>query len=247
MKAAGWKVGELASRTGLSVRALHHYDAVGLLPPDGRSEAGHRLYSEADLSRLQQIKSLRQLGFSLKDIGRLFAEPGYRPECVIEEHVRRLRAHIQLQQSLLNRLERLAAAVARRETLQAEDLFDTIKEIEMSDNYSKHYTPEQLDQLKERAEGYGEAQMRAFEAEWAELIAKVQAESDAGTPANDPEVQKLAKRWMELVEAFTGGDPGIRQSLDRVWQEETNVHGYDAENMRRLGEYISKGLEATKR
>ena len=59
------KIGELASRTGLTVRTLHHYDEIGLLKPSHRTDSGHRLYTVRDLGRLQQIVSLRQLGFSL--------------------------------------------------------------------------------------------------------------------------------------------------------------------------------------
>ena len=63
---AKWKVGELARRTGVSVRALHHYEEIGLLVPSWRTESGHRLYSEPDIIRLTQIVSLRQIGLSLK-------------------------------------------------------------------------------------------------------------------------------------------------------------------------------------
>jgi DNA-binding transcriptional MerR regulator len=50
------KVGDLARRTGLTVRTLHHYDEVGLLKPSGRSDAGYRLYSQADVQRLHGIQ-----------------------------------------------------------------------------------------------------------------------------------------------------------------------------------------------
>ena len=49
-----WKVGELAKRTGLSVRTLHHYDEIGLLSPSGRTQTGHRLYSTEDVLRLSR-------------------------------------------------------------------------------------------------------------------------------------------------------------------------------------------------
>ena len=66
------KVGELARRTGLTVRTLHHYDAIGLLRPSGRTDSahgsGHRLYTAADVARLQQILSLKHLGFGLEQI-----------------------------------------------------------------------------------------------------------------------------------------------------------------------------------
>ena len=60
------KVGDLARRTGLTVRTLHHYDEVGLLKPSGRSDAGYRLYSQADVQRLHGIQTMRQMGIKLK-------------------------------------------------------------------------------------------------------------------------------------------------------------------------------------
>ncbi|MDQ3549743.1 MAG: MerR family transcriptional regulator, partial [Chloroflexota bacterium] len=65
------KVGELARRTGMTVRALHHYDEIGLLSPSERTASGHRLYSAAEVERLQQIASLRQIGFPLEEIREL--------------------------------------------------------------------------------------------------------------------------------------------------------------------------------
>ena len=57
------QVGELAKRTGLTVRMLHHYDEIGLLKPSMHTEAGYRLYTAADVVRLQQVLSLRSLAF----------------------------------------------------------------------------------------------------------------------------------------------------------------------------------------
>ena len=55
-----WKVGSLASATGLTVRTLHHYDHIGLVSPSGRTPSGHRLYEESDVRRLYQVLALRQ-------------------------------------------------------------------------------------------------------------------------------------------------------------------------------------------
>ena len=57
-----WKVGDLARITGLTVRALHHYDHIGLLSPSLRTAAGHRLYTAADVARLYRVCLLRRLG-----------------------------------------------------------------------------------------------------------------------------------------------------------------------------------------
>ena len=63
-----WKVGDLARLTGITVRALHHYDEIGLLIPSHHTESGHRLYTRRELLRLQHIVTLRHLGFSLEQI-----------------------------------------------------------------------------------------------------------------------------------------------------------------------------------
>ena len=60
-----WTIGELADEAGVSVRALRHYDHVGLLVPESRSFGGHRRYSEGDVERLYRIVALRRLGFGL--------------------------------------------------------------------------------------------------------------------------------------------------------------------------------------
>lgn len=62
-------IGEVAERTGLTQRTLRYYEEIGLLPPAPRLEGGFRLYSEADVQRLSQIRELKQLlGFSLLEI-----------------------------------------------------------------------------------------------------------------------------------------------------------------------------------
>src|SRR5215510_1460138 len=63
-----YRVGQVAALTGVSVRTLHHYDSIGLLRPSQRLDSGHRLYSSADLLTLQQILTLRYLGFELRRI-----------------------------------------------------------------------------------------------------------------------------------------------------------------------------------
>ena len=74
---AGRKVGELATATGLTIRTLHYYEEIGLLVASGRTEAGHRLYSDADVERLYRISLLRRLGLPLTEIGRALDDPAW--------------------------------------------------------------------------------------------------------------------------------------------------------------------------
>lgn len=72
-----YTVSEAARLAHVTVRTLHHYDAIGLLVPSQRSASGYRLYTDADLRRLHQILLLRELGFSLDSIGRVLDDPSY--------------------------------------------------------------------------------------------------------------------------------------------------------------------------
>src|SRR5262245_15813735 len=194
------KVGELAKRTGLTVRTLHHYDEIGLLSPSQRSRSGHRMYGERDVLRLQKIVSLRQLGLTLEEVAQWLTRPRLSALQVLELHITRLREQIDAQQSLCQRLEGVIGLLRARESVSMDEFLNTIEAIQM---YEKYYTPEELEQLKQRREQVGEARIKEVEQEWPRLIAEVRAAMEKGTPATDPHVQQLAKRWMSLVNEFT--------------------------------------------
>ncbi len=244
---AALKVGELAKQTGLSIRALHYYDEIGLLSPSRRTESGHRLYTAGDAVRLQQIKSLRYLGASLEEIQETLDRPGFSPRRLIELHLSRLRDQIELQQKLCDRLEEIAARLSSKEEVSAEEFVRTMEVIRMSERLWEYYTPEQREEIEERGRALGEERIRQAEAEWPELMEQVRAEMEAGIEPSDERVQLLAKRWMELVREFTGGNPEIERSVRNVWQQEETIHGVDAGSMREMGEYISRAMAASKK
>jgi DNA-binding transcriptional MerR regulator len=212
-----WKVGELARRTGLSVRALHHYDAVGLLRPSQRAGSRHRLYTAADVARLQQICSLRQLGFSLDEIGGCLGRPGFEPLEVVRLHIARLKEQVDTQRRLLSRLESVAAFLGATGTAPVEELIRIVEGMSMMEKY---YTPEQLEQLRRRGEAVGEERIRQVEAEWPGLIAEVRAAMERGDDPGGAHVQGLVRRWTALVKEFSGGDAGLEASSRKVWENE---------------------------
>jgi len=241
-----WKVGELAGRTGLSVRTLHHYDEIGLLSPCGRTGAGHRLYSAGDVLRLQRIRSLRALGLSLEEVRGCLEDPGFSARRVMELRVSGLKEEIRLRQELLRRLEAVVARLSADEEVPAEELVETAMEmIEVSERTEKYYTPEQLEGLERRRQAVGEERVRAAEVEWAGLMEEVRREMEAGTDPANERVQRLAARWMGLVREFSGGDPGVERSLGNVWQQEETIHGIDTAEIRGMMEYVSRASAAS--
>ncbi|HEY7428702.1 MAG TPA: MerR family transcriptional regulator [Gemmataceae bacterium] len=238
-----WKVGELARRTGLSVRTLHWYDQIDLLTPSFHTEAGHRLYTAADVARLQQIKSLRQLGFSLDEVRDCLDRPDFSPLSLIEAHLAQLREQIEMQRRLCERLESLAARLRAAETVSTEDLLQTIEDMTM---FEKYYTQEQLDWLKERGQQIGQERIQQVEAEWPKLIAEVCAEMEKGSDPADEPVQVLARRWVGLVREFTGDNPEIEKAVRTMYRQEPDIccqNGID----RALLDYIDKAIAAAKK
>jgi MerR family transcriptional regulator, thiopeptide resistance regulator len=243
-----WKVGELAERTGLTVRALHHYDALGLLSPSGRTDSahgsGHRLYTGADVGRLQQILSLKLLGFGLEQIREYLARADYDPRQVVRLHLARVRGQAAELKRLEDRLAALADALEKSEIVSADEFLTTIQEMTMIEKY---YTPEQLETLARRRQELGEAGEAIIQEgpqRWADLLASVQEARDAGMEPTDPMAQELARRWFALVSEFTGGDPGIFQSLKTMYQNENTIRGMDVAALRPGMEWINKAAAA---
>ncbi|HET7770264.1 MAG TPA: phosphoribosylaminoimidazolesuccinocarboxamide synthase, partial [Chloroflexota bacterium] len=119
----GYTVKAVADVAGISVRTLHHYDRIGLLRPAANTPAGYRLYSQADLERLQQVLFFRELGFSLQDVKAIVDNPTF-------DRVAALRAHRRLlveQQGRLGRLvelvDRTIASIERGEPMSNQERF----------------------------------------------------------------------------------------------------------------------------
>jgi DNA-binding transcriptional MerR regulator len=238
--ARGWKIGEMANRCGLSVRALHHYDAIGLFRPSARSGAGHRVYSEADVTRLGQITSLRALGLSLAEVRRFLDRRECSPLRVVEMHLERLDEQVHQLETLRSRLRLLAHRFRAAEAVSAEEIFNAIEEMTMVEKY---YTPEQLEYLAKRREEVGDARIHEVEAEWPILMAEVRAAIDAGVDPKSEPARALATHWMGLVREFTGSNPGITKSLGNLYKGESTVQGMDVAPMHELMTFIRQASD----
>ncbi len=122
-----WKVGELARATGLTVRALHHYDEVGLLVPSERTDAGHRLYAEQDLERLYRILAVRRLGLRLDEIAALLDDDGVSLLETVRRHVEQVERELEQQQQLRRRLRQLLDALERSIEPTADQFLETLE------------------------------------------------------------------------------------------------------------------------
>ncbi len=194
----GYTVGALAKLASTSVRALHHYDEIGLLVPSGRSRAGYRQYTEKDLDRLQQIVFFRELGFALEDIARVLGDAGFD----------RKKALVAQRALLVEKGERVAAMVAlvdrtldsieRGIPMKPEEMFEVFEDFDAmaheaeaatrwgdtgpyaeSARRTKRYTKEDWKEIKDEMQAIGAAFVAAM---------------DTGIEPHDPTAMDVAER-----------------------------------------------------
>lgn len=231
-----WKVGELAKQTGLTVRMLHHYDKIGLFSPTQSSEKGHRIYTETDIAKLQQIMSLKQLGFALDEIKDMMEHPNLNPVKIIKVQLESIKEHIRIQEQLCSRLERIYELLNSQQKVKAEQFINLIEVINMSkDNY---FTQEQQEKMFKQL---GLEKRKQYVKEWLEVTAKIRGEYEKGIPPENLDVTQLAKQWNEFLNKLTFKDPEITKAAERYYIENPEIHekiGLDEQ----LSDYIKKAM-----
>ena len=103
-------VNEVSKLTGISVRTLHHYDAIGLLKPSRVTEAGYRLYDDTAVGRLQTILMFRELKFPLKEIKKILDSPVFDQQEALSQQIHLLK----LQQKRIEQLILLACEIQKK-------------------------------------------------------------------------------------------------------------------------------------
>ena len=226
------KVGDLARRTGLTVRTLHHYDEIGLLKPSGRSEAGYRLYSQADVQRLHGIQTMRQMGLGLSDIGQLLEGDSMAPERIIGQQIRALDQQISQATELRGRLTML------RDGLMAgaePDMGNWLEALALMTTYGKYFSSAELKQIFTK--------WSLIEADWLVVKDLVQSAMDRQLAPDTPEVQALAYRWMALMLHWMGGDMDLLERWGHMFRTEPTTHGRKHAPPGEMIEYVEVAIK----
>lgn len=208
------KIGELASRAGLTVRALHHYDSIGLLKPSARADSGYRLYNRADVARLQQIQALRRFGLPLAGIGDLLARPDAPFGEVVAQQIAALDRQIEQASALRGQLGQLQRQLDHGDEPA---LADWLATLELMTLYDKYFTPEELARLP-----FFQPDARR-ERDWAGLVAGVRALMDRGVAVDQPEPQQRALRWMAQLERDTAANPDFALRMSAMVELEPSA------------------------
>ena len=249
---------EFALRAGVTVRALHHYDRLGLLKPSRRSRAGYRLYSDTDLIRLEQIVVLKSIGLPLKELNRLLGKdrsaardaPG---QALLAQTLARQERVLTARRRQMDRAIR--AVGAARRALEAGKTPDwtlftrIIKEIVMQEDTdwtTQYYSEEGKAKVDARRPLWSPELQERVTKQWNDLFRDIEGALDED-PAGES-AQQLLSRWRALVAGFTGGDPEIQKGLNKMYSDMPN---WPAERQAKFGirpqiqEFITKAMKAS--
>lgn len=196
----------LAHMSGVSVRTLHHYDKIGLLVPERRSN-GYRCYSSADAERLQQILILKRCGVELSDIAQILGSPGYDPATA-------LRMHLAMLERRRDELDRLIATVEQtidhleKGTIMADkDRFEGLKRAALEQNEQEHgaeargrWGDAAVDAANERILAVDEEEWNDMEALTEGILEQLKVAMATGDPAGAEAAKLVAMhaRWLKM-------------------------------------------------
>ena len=222
--ADGLTVGRAAGLVGVSIRTLHHWDAIGLVRPSGRTWAGYRVYSAEDVTRIHRVLVYRELGLPLAQIGRILDDPG----ADANDHLRRQRGELV---ERIERLQRMVGAVDRM--LEASETGMRLSPEQQVEIFGDDWRPEWVDEAEQRwgrTEQWAQYSRRAAElspADWE----KVAAETDAfhadlvaanrsGVVPGSAEANALAERHRALMSTYFDCTHAMQVCMGRMFVED---------------------------
>jgi len=220
-----YKAIEFARVAGVTVRTLHHYDRIGLLKPGGYTSAGYRLYSKQDLIRLQQIVTLKYIGFSLTQIKNLLNSDSFDLNVALNQQREILGEKRQQLDQAIQAIEKTQKLLEKNDEPDWEAFKQVIEVINMQSNMDwtkKYYSEEAKQKIAERAASIPQEVIEQGQRGWTTLIREVETAVSEGVDPKSEQAAALADRWSDLIKSFTGGDSGIQAGLNKMYSDQTN-------------------------
>jgi DNA-binding transcriptional MerR regulator len=246
-----WSSGELARATGMTVRALYHYDDIGLLRASERTASGHRRYTKRDVRRLYRVRALRSLGLSLEEVAGVLGDSSEDLAAMREVLTAQLCA-LEAEAARFRQLQlRLRGLLGRIEEDSMPDMDQFMSTLEMISVYETSFTAEQREQLARRRAELGPEAVEAAKGEWRDLVEELLEHVARRTPADDPRVQELTGRWDALAGRFHADGPEggrTKAAAQQAWDDHSEEIGrslpWPVERMRELVGYLERARQA---
>jgi DNA-binding transcriptional MerR regulator len=242
-------VGEVAALAGVTVRTLHHYDRIGLLSPSGRTAAGYRRYSAADLDRLHQVLLYRELGFPLEEVATLLDDPSADPAEHLRRQHRLLRDRLERTQAMVAAVEKEMEAMTMGISLTPEERFELFGD----------WLPEEYEQEAEQRWGdtdawaQSQARTRAYtkddwvrvKAEGEDVEARMAAALRAGVAPDSPQAMDLAEEARQQISRnFYDCSPEMHAGIGRMYVEDERFTAHYEQRAPGLAQWVSTAVQA---
>lgn len=240
-------VGQVAQRFGVTRRTLHHYDEIALVVPSARSGAGYRLYSDRDLTRLQNVVVYRRLGFALEEVALLLKQPES-----LTEHLRRQRMAVTTR---LDELHDLVRAIdnALEETMNDQPM--TTEEMKglFGDSWGEEYQAEaqerwgdteQWEQSQSRTKGFTQADWARVKAESDAIDAAFLEALENGDPADGAVAMDVAERHRRAVETHYDCPHVFHVKLAQMYLADPRYTAYFEKQRPSLAQYVHDAITA---
>ena len=245
-------VKEVAALSGVTVRALHHYDELGLLTPNARTAAGYRLYSDDDLLRLQQILIGRELGLSLEAIRRSLDDPGFDRRAALIAQRAELAARAERAEDMVRAID--AALAALEEAEDREDtkvdyrkIFDGFDHTQYEDEVKQRWgNTDSYKKSKQRWDSYTEADLMRLKQEQGAIYLEAFAALQAGVAPDDPRAMDVAERHrLSFDRWFYPCSHKMHASIADMWEADTRyATSIDKHGGEGLAKYLGAAMRA---
>lgn len=214
-------IGEVAKRSGITVRTLHHYEAMGLMTPQ-RTESRQRVYAFKDITRLNHIQMLKRTGLTLTQIKQLIESGAWQAEDVLKMQRSLAEEELEKAKHRLAMLDEAIACAAAGEPADLSTLCNIIRmgEHAMSEEkwqkvWDKFYTDEEQMRWRAAKEKLADETVREHEQKWPALLARTEAL--VGTDPGSAEAQEIVKEWNAMTQAIYDIDPVLTESAAKLY------------------------------
>ena len=244
------RVGQMAELAGVTVRTLHHYDALGLLTPGARSEAGYRLYEDADCDRLQEILFYRELGFGLDEISALLGSPEYdRAGALLHQRdlLANRRDHLQ---TMIWAVETVLDAHEKGINVTKEEMFEVFGDFDRKvyeAEVEQRWAGPALEQSRRRAKTYGKDQWNAAVAE-GESITEGFAEllRDGDAPEGVATMDLAERHRLHIDRWFYECSHEMHAGLGSMYMADARFTEYYEKYAPGLAEFVKSAIHANR-
>lgn len=224
------------------MRTLHHYDQIGLLVPQAKTEAGYRLYGEAELYRLQQILFYRELGYSLKAIADALDAPGFNLVDSLKAHRAKLEREGQRTQQLIETIDKTIVELKRKDKmLSHEELYEGFPQGKEYRQEAVERWGDEVEQTEQRMKQMSKAELQELKAEGEEVTQKIAALMNL--KPDDSLVQKAVAEHFRHMNRFYLVTTEGYLGLGRMYVEDERFTAYYEKVKPGLAVFIRDAIE----